>query len=496
MRPTPSVAAATAGLAAGALGATVSEFLAAITHTDSPIAAVGSMVIDHAPGWLERWAIATFGTSNKDVLRGGIVVLLAVGAVLIGLAARSHRRAVVPGFATFGIIGAAAGAAVPSALGAVVGGAVLLRLVPRPVEVPGESRAPLGWDRRRFLFTTGGVAAAATAAGFGARGIRGGSESEARQQADVSLPPVPNREVAAVPEGAELGPTPFLTPTADFYRIDTALSLPRTDLAKWRLRIDGLVDNPLSLSYDDLRGRPQVERIVTISCVSNEVGGPYVGTAKWQGVMLAPLLEEAGVRGGAEQVFSTSLDGWTCGFPVTAALDGRDAMVVLGMNGAPLPLEHGFPARLVVPGLYGYVSATKWLDRIELAAWDREGYWIPRGWSRLAPVKTQSRIDAPRHRARIPVGPTAVAGVAWAPHRGISHVEVQVDDEAWRPARLGAPTGDDAWRQWVMEWDAAPGRHVLRVRATDGTGATQTAERSPVAPDGATGHHTIEVTVG
>lgn len=484
-----------AGLIAGALGIAVAELLAAITDTTSPIAGVGGAVVDHAPGWLERWAIATFGTWNKWALRCGILVLLAAAALTLGRATARRRRLVPLGFAGFALIGVLAGAAVPSIVGAAVGCTVLLRALAPAVQIPGPSKAPLGLDRRRFIATTGGVAAAAAVSGLVADRIRAGRENTVRRQADAPLPQVPAAQRATLPAGAELGPEPFLTPNDDFYRIDTALSLPRADLSSWQLRIGGLVQSPASFTYDDLRRRPQVERIATISCVSNEVGGPYVGTARWQGVLLRDLLEEAGVRSEAQQVFSTSLDGWTCGFPVDAALDDRDAMVVLGMNGAPLPLEHGFPARLVVPGLYGYVSATKWLESIELATWDRQGYWIPRGWSRLGPVKTQSRIDAPRNRARIPAGPTAVAGVAWAPNRGIDMVEVQVDDSPWQQARLGSDAGDSTWRQWVLEWDATPGDHVIKVRATDGEGDAQTATPSPVAPDGATGHHTIKVKV-
>jgi DMSO/TMAO reductase YedYZ molybdopterin-dependent catalytic subunit len=256
-----------------------------------------------------------------------------------------------------------------------------------------------------------------------------------------------------------------------------------------------MVETPLELTYLDLLEMPQVEKVITLCCVSNEVGGRYVGNAVWRGVPLADVLALSGVSSGAEQVFSTSLDGWTCGFPVEAALDGRDALIALAMNDELLPLEHGFPARLVVPGLYGYVSATKWLESIELTTWDREGYWLPRGWARLAPVKTQSRIDVPRPGAEITAGPQAIAGVAWAQHRGIDRVEVSVDGGEWREARLGTDVSVDAWRQWVVEWDATPGDHEIRVRATDGDGETQTEERTPVAPDGATGWHTIRVTV-
>jgi DMSO/TMAO reductase YedYZ molybdopterin-dependent catalytic subunit len=304
----------------------------------------------------------------------------------------------------------------------------------------------------------------------------------------------PTGLVDQIPADATVSPaSPFLTPNGDFYRIDTALSFPRVDLKKWRVDITGMVDTPLSFSYDELLAMPQQERVVTLCCVSNEVGGEYVGNAVWQGVMLRDVLEQAGVQAGAEQVFSTSLDGWTCGFPVEAALDGRDAMLVVGMNGSTLPLEHGYPVRLVVPGLYGYVSATKWLQQIELTTWDRQGYWVPRGWGRLGPIKTQSRIDVPRANAKIVAGPQKIAGVAWAQHTGVEAVEVRIDDGPWQAARLATDVSDDAWRQWVLDWDAPAGDHTITVRATDKGGATQTEERAPVAPDGATGWHAIRV---
>ncbi|MGZ4680024.1 MAG: molybdopterin-dependent oxidoreductase, partial [Ilumatobacteraceae bacterium] len=236
--------------------------------------------------------------------------------------------------------------------------------------------------------------------------------------------------------------------------------------------------------------------IITLCCVSNDVGGEYISNASFQGVLLADLLNEAGVRKGAEQVFSTSLDGWTSGFPVSVALDGRDAMIALGMNGQALPLEHGFPARLVVPGLYGYVSATKWLQSIKLTTWDAdEGFWVPRGWSRDGPIKTESRIDVPRENEHVPAGAAKIAGVAWAQHRGIEKVEVSINDGTWQQARLGSDVTDDAWRQWVLDWQATPGDYTIKVRATDKTGATQTADVAPPDPDGATGYHTRSVRV-
>ena len=276
--------------------------------------------------------------------------------------------------------------------------------------------------------------------------------------------------------------------------MDTALVLPTFDLDDWRLQIGGMVDSELSYSYRDLLDMRLVESDVTLACVSNEVGGPLVGNARWLGVPLATLLERAGVQPQADQVLGRSVDGFTAGFPVTA-LDGREAIVAVGMNGEVLPLVHGFPARLVVSGLYGYVSATKWLSSIELTRFDiEEGYWVPRGWAREAPVKTQSRVDRPRGGG-IDAGPYAIVGVAWAPSRGIAAVEVQVDEGPWQPAQLGPSLGDDVWRQWWIDWEASPGSHAIRCRATDGDGELQVEAPSDLAPDGATGWHERRVTV-
>lgn len=290
--------------------------------------------------------------------------------------------------------------------------------------------------------------------------------------------------------------TPLFVANADFYRIDTALTVPRVDPTTWTLEVRGMVDRPFRLTYDELLAMPHLEADITLACVSNPVGGDLVGNARWQGVPLRALLDRAGVRPGATQLLSRSVDGFTAGFPVTTALEVTDAMVAVAMNGEPLPARHGFPARLVVPGLFGYVSATKWLSVIELTTFEtEEGYWVPRGWARDGPVLTQSRIDVPRAATRLPPGRQVVAGVAWAPTRGVERVEVRVDDGPWQGARLAAALDVDTWRQWVLEWDATPGRHTLSVRASDGTGETQTARRTAVAPDGARGHHTIEVRV-
>ena len=504
--PAPRGFAALAGLVAGGLAVTIGMLVAAITDVVSPIDAVGSEVIDRAPRSVKEQAIRWFGTNDKLALRIGIISILAIAALALGIVAARRIRVGVAGIAAFGLVGALAaahrpnetlGAAVPSVLGAIVGATVLHRsLRPRPMQVPGVSQAPLGWDRRRFLATSGAAAIGATAAGTIAQALEGKRVEKIRAATRVPLPAnVPAAEMPDIPPEAEVfDDTPFITANGDFYRIDTALSFPRIDVDSWSFEITGMVDTPLTVTYADLLAMPQVERVITLCCVSNEVGGEYISNAVWRGVLLKDLLDKAGVQPAAEQVFSTSLDGWTCGFPVAAAMDGRDAMIAVGMNGETLPLDHGYPARLVIPGLYGYVSGTKWLAKIELTTWDKEGFWVPRGWAQQAPIKTQSRIDVPNKKTVL-AGKQAIAGVAWAQHRGIEKVEVQLDDGDWQQATLGADVTDDAWRQWLLEWDATPGMHLIKVRATDKTGETQTADFAPPAPDGATGYHTIRVTV-
>ena len=301
------------------------------------------------------------------------------------------------------------------------------------------------------------------------------------------LPPGHSLEVSGI--------SPIITPNEDFYLIDTALTPPQINLEEWSLRVTGLVENPYEITFDELLTRPLVERYVTLSCVSNQVGGSLVGHAKWLGVPLSLILDEAGILPEAEQIVGRSVDAFTVGFPASIPYDGRDALVAVGMNDEPLPIEHGFPVRLVVAGLYGYVSATKWLSELELTTWDGfDAYWVPRGWAKQAPVKTQSRIDTPRD-GRIDAGPRAIAGVAWAPHRGIDRVEVRIDEGPWMEAELSTEISDNSWRQWKVDWDFSPGRYRIQVRATDGDGVTQTDLRRPPDPDGATGWHNIHVTV-
>ncbi|WFE51825.1 molybdopterin-dependent oxidoreductase [Micromonospora sp. WMMD1155] len=359
-----------------------------------------------------------------------------------------------------------------------------------PAEVDPESR-------RRFLTGSGVLLGTAVVAGLGGRWLAGRRGVSAARDA-IRLP-APVAAAPAVPAGADLSLAqlaPYVTPNLGFYRIDTALVVPQVDPDTWRLRIHGRVGTERTYTYADLLARPLVERYVTLACVSNEVGGDLIGNARWLGVPLRELLDEVDPDEDADQVVGRSVDGWTCGTPTAALRDGRDALLAVGMNGEPLPVEHGFPVRMVVPGLYGYVSACKWVTELELTRFaDFDAYWVPRGWSAQGPIKTQSRIDAPRRRNRLTSGPITVAGVAWAQHRGIRRVEVRVDDGPWQEATLAPTVSVDTWVQWSWSWDATPGEHRLQVRATDATGETQTERTQGVAPDGATGWHTVTVAV-
>ena len=308
--------------------------------------------------------------------------------------------------------------------------------------------------------------------------------------------PPPARNRAGYYDNTVTGISPIVTPNSDFYRIDTAIVVPSVDVDSWQLSISGMVDRPYSMNFAELIGMGLVETPVTLSCVSNRVGGNLVDNAVWRGVPLADVLNRAGVQRGATQIVGRSVDNWNSGFPTEYAFDGRQALVAVAMNGDPLPREHGFPVRLVIAGLYGYVSATKWLEEIRLTTWEGfDSYWVPRGWAKRGPIKTQSRIDVPRNSARVRAGRVAIAGVAWAPTKSIEGVQVQVGNGPWVNADLSNNMSVNSWRQWVYAWDAVPGSYKIRCRATDGTGYTQTSEIRPPAPDGATGWHTIDVTV-
>ncbi|MEO5975477.1 MAG: molybdopterin-dependent oxidoreductase [Ilumatobacteraceae bacterium] len=519
--PAPLWVGPVSGLLAGGVSICVGLLFAAIIDVKSPLDSVGSEFIDRTPKWLKIRAIDWFGTNDKSALRIGMLVTISIIALGVGYLARRWPKVGPAAIGLFGVFGAlvavgrpdqGASSALPALAGAIVGAVLIWRLfaVIRDAdpaqEISGDSRTPRSWNRRHFMTATLTSAAGAVAAAAIARRIDDRQLASIRAAASEKLPPVsPGQLVSGeivsaapeIPADATLSPTtPYITPNNSFYRIDTALSAPRIQIDTWALDIGGRVDNPKRLTYDDLLARPQIERVITIACVSNEVGGDLIGNAVWQGVLLADLLDEVGVQGDATQVFGTSVDGWTCGFPIEIARDGRDAMIAIGMNGERLPLKHGFPARMIVPGLYGYVSATKWISKIELTTWDEAvGYWVPRGWARDAPIKTQSRIDVPRRREKISPGLTAIAGIAWAQHRGVAKVEVRIDEGEWMEARLGTDVTIDAWRQWIYEWNATPGKYTIQVRATDADGETQTEDVSRPDPDGATGWHTRAVTV-
>lgn len=513
-----SGAAATAGGAAALLGAGAGELVAALAApTASPFAVIGGALIDAAPTWAKDTAIAWFGTADKIALLIGIgVVLLAVAAV-VGTAESRWRGIGVIAFAALGIgVGVLAltraDAGPLSWLPAVVAGAVaavflrtLLSLAPSEGGAPSEGVAPDGapsdayaHSRRRFLAWTGGGAIVGIALAVGGTLARAGSTAVTVVRDAIRLPR-PAVPAPAEPAGAALdvpGLSPLITPNRDFYRIDTALVVPTLDPAQWQLRIHGLVDQEVRLTWDELLALPLIEAPVTLSCVSNPVGGDLVGNAVWLGYPIRELLARAQPHADADMVLSTSADGFTAGTPLEALTDDRDALLAIGMNGDPLPLEHGFPARMVVPGLYGYVSATKWVTDLEVTRFDRaRAYWTDRGWSARGPIKLQSRIDVPRSGAQITPGDAVIAGVAWQPGTGVSGVEVQVADEPWLRAELAPALSSDTWVQWRIPWRATPGAHVVRCRAIDADGNVQTGASAPPAPDGATGWHTVTVTV-
>lgn len=509
-----------AAAAVAALG--TSELLAgAINRAPSLILAIADVIIDETPGGIARWSIDNLGSSQKPALVTGIVVVSTLIGAALGVAVRRRFTIPVAGFLAFGVIGGWAAARDPltgdqwawfaAAVSAAVGvGALWLAPHAASDHAPAaEDATPArptpamrAVDRRRFLvtgtaLTTWGIAAG----GIGKLWRESRSVEAARQRVAAKLGTATSPSTT-IPSGltnfdsAVDGISPIVTPTEDFYRIDTRIMVPQIDPDGWTLRVTGMVDRDVELTFDDLLAMDRIEEYITLSCVSNEVGGELVDNAVWSGVPLNDVLALAGPSPDATQIVGRAVDDWTAGFPTEVATDGRPAMVAITMNGEPLTAKHGFPARLVVPGLYGYVSATKWLAEIELTTWEAfDGYWIPRGWSKEGPIKTQSRIDVPGRGDKLAAGATAVAGVAWAPTRLIQRVEVRVDDGDWQEAQLSGALSDHSWVQWVYEWDAAPGEHRIQVRATDGEGVTQTDDVSPPAPSGATGYHTVSVEV-
>jgi DMSO/TMAO reductase YedYZ molybdopterin-dependent catalytic subunit len=474
----------------------------------APLLAVGNSVVSLTQSGLKEFAVRYLGTNDKPVLLITIAALLLVLSVLTGLAS---RRSATPGSVVIlavGLVGLIAVVsrddlgqlAILAPVASIVAGVTVFRglhgvALRWAAERGPDGDADGGQSRRSFLFTSGGVAAGAVIVGLGGNAIGVGKDAEASR--DQVGPLVAAVKEPPLPPGADFagdGSPTFTTDNADFYRIDTALTIPQVSTSEWSLKIHGMVNAEKTFSYADIRNRKLVEKRITMTCVSNEVGGQYISNATFIGVPIRDLLLEAGVHESADELLSTSIDGFTAGTPVSTLLDpNRGAMLAIGMNGAPLPVEHGFPARMVVPGLYGYVSATKWVVDWELTTFDaKQGYWVPRGYSAMAPIKTESRIDKPHSFERVPAGKVTVAGIAWAQTKGISKVEVQVDNGPWQQAQLSTLVSKDTWRMWRTTFTLPRGDHTIQARATDATGYTQTSDTIGDVPDGATGYPSIQ----
>jgi DMSO/TMAO reductase YedYZ molybdopterin-dependent catalytic subunit len=498
--------AALAGVAAAVAALGIAEVVGiAAGARATPIVSVGGVVIDNVPEWGKEFAIRLFGTHDKFALQIGTLIILMACAAAIGVLALRNRWYGVVGVGLFGVVGLVAAltradatwtAIFPSIIGAGAGIYVLHLLIARIPGHPGtriDRRADQDDARRTFVRIAGVTIAVSVVGGLLGRFLATRRNVEAQRRATV-LPST--TDTPGSPGDVNNGVTPFVTSNDDFYLIDTAIVKPQVDPRDWTLRIHGRVKHPRTITWNELLGMATIERYITLTCVSNEVGGDLIGNALWLGVPIKPILQEAEPLPDADQLVSRSVDGFTAGTPTAVMLDGRDAILAIGMNGEPLPIDHGFPVRQVVPGLYGYVSATKWLSEWELTRFsDFDAYWVPRGWSQQAPIKTESRIDTPGEGARFSAGTRTVAGVAWAQHRGISKVEVRVDKGEWQPATLFDVPSIDTWRLWSWQWEATQGKHTLQVRATDNAGAAQTEDEAPPPPDGASGYHTITVTV-
>ena len=529
---------AVSGVLAAAAGMAVGHLVAAFVNpAASPVLAVGSTVIDATPTPIKEWAVRNFGTADKPVLLGSVTLVVVIAAAVIGLVSRTKPSlanilvvalAALAGLAAWFRPASATFDIVPAFVTAIVGVITLtgLRALIPNLPTPGAATAsgptsgtaataagkaspaqesPLDHTayakgasatpaRRNFLIGAAGVTVGAAALGTLGQKLA----APATPPSSVALPE-PQNTLAALPTGIEgkvKGVSAFSTPLNDFYRVDTALVIPRIDVDKWVLEIDGKVDKKLSITFAELLKMPMIEKDITLNCVSNEVGGPYISSTRWLGVRVRDLLERAGIQDGVDQILSESTDGMTISTPVEALTDDRDALIAVAMNGQPLPTRHGFPARMVTPGLYGFVGATKWLTKLTATTYAAEkAYWTKRDWAIDGTVKTQARIDTPAGLATYKPGKVAIGGVAWAQLRGIKEVEVRVDNGPWQKATLGPDGGTDYWRQWFWVWDATTGRHDLTVRATDGTGQVQTKDRADPFPGGASGWHSIVVLV-
>ncbi len=526
------------GVIATAVALGVAELVAALLRPQaSPLVTVGQTVIDATPTSMEQWAIRTFGSNDKAVLLGGILAMLTIFAAVVGYLASRYLPIGVAGVIFFGVVGVIAAQTRPSsettdivpAIAAVIAGALalifLIRALPprEPASLPAaddseKAEAPEAshggtdttgaepatisakseYSRRGLLILGSALGASAIATASVGRWLQGVLYNATASRDAVKLP-VPVSAAPPIPAGATLdigGISSFVTPNSKFYKVDTALVVPQIRTQDWQLRIHGMVKKPITLTFDELLELPMIERMITMTCVSNQVGGDLVGNATWLGVALGPFLSERGVSAKADQLVCRSVDGMTIGAPLKQILDGRDALLAIGMNGEPLPFNNGFPARVIVPGLYGYCSACKWVVDMEATTFDAfDTYWVKRDWAQVAPVKISARIDTPEPLSSPQAGQIDIAGVAWAQDRGISKVEVNVDDGPWREADLAEQISEDVWRQWVYRWDASPGRHKLTARATDGNGQVQVQQRVKPFPDGSSGWHSNVVTV-
>ena len=517
-RATPPRLSVLAAIIVGVLGIgsaiAIGEIIAVfVGPTSAPLLAVNEEIVTLTSGQFKEFAVNTLGlgTNDKTVLMISVGVALLIFGVVAGLISRRRAAPGVVLAILLGVVGVYVvlqrddlgqlGVLAPVA--SLVGGVLAFRWLHRlalaaaVAAVEGE-----GWEadesRRKFLVTSAGVAVGAGIVGLGGHALS--TKSDAQQSIDQIGTLTPADPAPRLPVGADFagdGTPAYITDNANFYRIDTALTVPQVSAQSWSLKIHGMVDKEVNFSYDDIRKRRLIERPVTLTCVSDPVGGVYISTSNFIGVPLRDLLLEAGVKPGAQQLFSTSVDGFTVGTPVDVLLDpDRGAMLAIGMNRQPLPVEHGFPARMVVPGLYGYVSATKWVVDMELTTWDKQAYWVPRGYSQQAPIKTESRIDKPQAYAKVSSGAVTVAGIAWAQSKGIAKVEVRVDGGAWQSAQLSTEVSKNTWRMWRSTFQLRAGSHTVESRATDDTGYTQTSAQADEIPDGASGWPSATFTVG
>jgi len=534
LKGTSRYQAALSGMVGAALALASGELVASLTNkTTSLVLAVGEFIVDVTPGDIVRTSIETLGNSQKIVLLSAITVISILFGGFLGLLSRKHSDLSYLLFILFGIFGgwtlnrdpltSTTAALSLSATATLIGLSAFVflnNILDQPINTSLEDPKNRYADRRQFLSWATGISVAAGAmTGTGRFLLKDDTIQNIREnivlpdieektgllKSDTTTPASPTPATTTLPDEKDFftfsemneieGISPYITSNKDFYRIDTALRVPTIEPADWSLTLNGLVENPYELSYDEILEMDLVKKDVTLTCVSNEIGGPLVGNAVWSGVPLSEIISKSKPLPEAQQVMCHSVDGFTAGFPIENIFDGRTALLAVGMNGRPLPVIHGFPARLVVAGLYGYVSAVKWIKRIEICTWDgNDGYWIPRGWSKKAPIKISSRIDVPRER-KINSGINAVAGVAWAPLSGVKTVEVSFDSGPWQECNLGVSLSGESWSQWAYKWDAKPGKYEIKVRAIDNNGVIQSSNLASPAPNGAEGYDQISVRV-